>query len=195
MILIKAGPLGKRPKGTGHASGQARPWRTGGSTGENQRPGVGPPLALPPRGEHGRPRAPTEVCEAGAGSVVLAPRSGQDPSPWLRAAASVFAVLALPGWQGPQPRPSGTLLAGRPRLASRSSQEVKATPNTAPARTEPWGRLLLQLQLRSLPTRGCQYSDHSTALLPLSTVTTWEPAGDQATALMDELQRERWGHG
>lgn len=70
--------------------------------------------------------------------VLFSPlESGQDLNPWLRAAASVFAVLALPGWQGPQPRPSGTLLAGRPRPGSRS--EVKATPNTPPARTEPWG--------------------------------------------------------
>lgn len=109
---------------------------------------------------------------------------------------SVSAVLTLSGWEGPQPRPSGTLIAGRPQgPGSSSSREVKATPNTPPARTELWGPPAPPVPDRSLPTRGYQYSDHSTALLPLSTVTTWEPAGDQATALMDELQRERWGHG
>lgn len=121
--------------------------------------------------------------------------SGQDLNPWLRAAASVFAVLALPGWQGPQPRPSGTLLAGRPCPACAPLGRSKPHPKRPLPGQSRGARRLLQLQIRSLPMRGCQYSDHSTALLPLSTVTTWEPAGDQATALMDELQRERWGHG
>jgi len=33
-----------------------------------------------------------------------------------------------------------------------------------------------------------QNSDHRTALLPLSTLTTWAPAGDHATALIEELK-------
>lgn len=129
-------------------------------------------------GESAGARAPPLRYARRAPVVLFSPlESGQDLNPWLRAAASVFAVLAVPGWQGSQPRPSGTLLAGRPRPGS-----------THPLPGQSRGaRRLLQLQIRTLPTRGCQYSDHSTALLPLSTVTTWEPAGDQATALMDEL--------
>lgn len=51
----------------------------------------------------------------------------------------------------------------------------------------------------SLPLCVSQNSDHSTALFPLSTLTTWAPAGDHVTALMEELKgkarvslQERW---
>lgn len=84
----------------------------------------------------------------------------------------------------------------------RNPVQRQATHHTAPAR--PWRSKphpthhLPRQSLRSLcaspasvplsPSWRChQYSDHSTALLPLSTLTTWEPEGDHATALMDEL--------
>ena len=137
--MSKAGPLGKRPKVTGHASGQARPWRTGESTGENQRPGVGAPLALPPRGERRHPRAPTEVCEAGASSVVLVPRIRAGPEPLAEGCSvSVCSVSSsrLAGASAETLRDPACRQA-LPGLCS--SREVKATPNTPPARTEPWG--------------------------------------------------------
>lgn len=40
----------------------------------------------------------------------------------------------------------------------------------------------------SLSPSVSQNSDHSTALFPLSTLTTWAPAGDHATALIEELK-------
>lgn len=40
----------------------------------------------------------------------------------------------------------------------------------------------------SLSPSSSQNSDHRTALFPLSTLTTWAPAGDHVTALMEELK-------
>ena len=148
--MSKAGPLGKRPKVTGHASGQARPWRTGESTGENQCPGMGAPLALPPRGERGTRAPPLRYARRAPVVLFSSLESGQDPNPWLRAAALVFAVLALPGWQGPQPRPSGTQLAGRPRPARAPLGRSKPHPTRPQPGQSRGARRLLQLQIRSL---------------------------------------------
>lgn len=91
--MIKAGSLGKRPKGTGHASGQDRPWRTGDSTGENRRPGAGAPLAPPPRRARA-PARPTLRYARGAPAVSLPPSNqGRTLSPWLRdRSVSVLSV-------------------------------------------------------------------------------------------------------
>ena len=147
------------------------------------------------QGRARHPRAPTEVCEAGASSVVLVPRIRAGPEPLAEGCSISVCRVSSSRLAGASAATLRDPACRQAPPSSRSSREVKATPNTPPARTEPRGPPAPPVPDPLSPTRGCQYSDHSTALLPLSTVTTWEPAGDQATALMDELQRERWGHG
>lgn len=161
--------------------------RTGGSTEGAPTPGRVGCLALPPSEDtSGACAPPTEVWKIRASSVSH-PSQGKSLKlcKWLQ--AQIFSLLFFQGIRGlsQNPQESWPRQATTPHGPS-SSLDVKATPSTPPARTELEGHVSLRLRIRSLPGRCHQYSDHSTALLPLSTLTTWEPDGDHATALMDE---------
>lgn len=153
--MIKAGSLGKRPKGTGHASGQDRPWRTGDSTGENRRPGAGAPLAPPPRRARA-PARPTLRYARRAPAVSLPPSNqGRTLSPWLRdRSVSVLSVnsFRLGGGLSHDPQePCSQAGPGAPAGAVLG----RSKPN--PTRHLPGqscgARLLLQLQT-ALSRRG-----------------------------------------
>lgn len=159
---------------TGHTSGQNRLWEGAGGA----------------EGEPGRARGWLWRCHPEGHPEAAAPRRGgalgagvsrRNRSKTWDVCQGTAAPRLIRRHRDLSPNPQTSSSKAGPRAARRAPRPPPQARSCGPAAPG----------VGSALSRRRQYSDHSTALLPLSTLTTWQPEGAHATALTGELQRER----